>query len=279
MSKPTHQSSFNLLAARRRAERITDLGGRNISKDNATAADQTTAVIVKSKMIPPKFPEFKIKFRENYPTVLSLLQFFSGYNRSRQWHFGVNDEKITEALNRRVAFIIDVCNLYPGRSNYQHSGFMREVWILTNGHAILFSVVENKNPVKMPCPFNISNITEEVVNKSTVVSQCCHKVKTVQIDRKYYFRESKNLHWSPLRDCDPVWVGGITEGPIMWGYYDDYLINTELYTKTIGELIPYLQYEDPTNASQVLEMINSFQKIMEREGQLIAQKMANGAQP
>ena len=211
---------------------------------------------------PPGFP-LGIYFMEDYPSVLNRLQYWFGYKPD-------DEAALTEILSQRIAFIIDVCMVFPEYSNYEYGKSMREVWILTNGYAVVFSTMDVEN--KFPAPFKISNDTEEIITESIVVSQCYHRVKTIKKERKYYFSKSENIKWSQLRDS--AYEYGTKGGPILWGYYGDYLVNTNLYIKTFGQLITYLKNEKPTKLPQALEMINALQKIMEREKQLIAQKIA-----
>ena len=262
---------------------IGKLVSRTIVDDFKQIMDKTCADVADLvKSIPSEsaahvahtFPD-GVEHMENYPTVIELLKkhHISGspFNPlvwpkefPQKDLYDLDENKIFEALQQRVAFIIDLTKICIGGS-YDYKQILGRVWILSNGGAILFGFADEHSCRSLASPYSISNITYEV---------------TASHGQKKYCFNSNKIMWSPISYesyCD-----GMVKLWTMWGYYADYLNDMDAYAKTISKLtLPtrlnsYLQSEVSVlnQLSQTIENINSQQNnILALEKQLAAQKV------
>lgn len=192
--------------------------------------------------------------RDGYAINIENIHYPWGF--PQHWHFEINKEKISEALRQRVMLVVEINRIfgyYPRRNNDP----CNQMWILSNGCAIIFGILQESDRIVSPY-----NILPDITNRNNPINGALYYIKSMQLD------------WLPL------FIDNASGEHIVMGYYTgplDKIKDISLYS-TISKIaspiqlgVSYLQSELPAlnQLPQITGNIESLQKkVLEREKQL-----------
>ena len=224
---------------------VGEIVSKNIIDEYRRLMDESCKDVI--KLVESTIPTLPkgIRLMQKFPTVQNELQLkIKNYKHtpSRPDKFPqYNEEKIVDILRQRVAFIVNTENSLNYK--YNRCWYISQVWILTNGHTILFAHL--KKTVGIICNFSNSNISK--------IIKMYDRYAAKEVERCIYI-DSEKLFWSPPFRC------GCGYYDMVWGYYTGHLDDLDpYYSKPFNEFILptlrslHVQMQSPQDVDSYLQ--------------------------